>query len=45
VVAFCDHGDESARVVAFFRARGMEDTWWMAGGLQAWRDTGGPVAP
>jgi rhodanese-related sulfurtransferase len=45
VVAYCDDGADSARVVAFFRARGMEDTWWMAGGLPAWRDAGGAVTP
>lgn len=43
VVAFCDDGGDAARAVAFFREREMEDTWWLAGGLQAWKAAGGPV--
>lgn len=43
VVAFCDDGGESARAVAFFREREMEDTWWLAGGLAAWKAAGGPT--
>lgn len=45
VVAFCDDGVTSARAVAFFREREMEDTWWIAGGLRAWKASGGPVEP
>ncbi|MFZ5479155.1 MAG: rhodanese-like domain-containing protein [Myxococcota bacterium] len=37
VVAYCEDGRESARAVAFFRERGMEDTYWLGGGLGAWR--------
>jgi rhodanese-related sulfurtransferase len=36
VVAYCDDGRDSARAVAFFRARGMEDTFVLAGGMAAW---------
>lgn len=43
VIAFCDDGAESAKAVAFFRERGMEDTWWLAGGLAAWRAAGGRI--
>ena len=45
VLVYCDDGGESARGVAFFRERGMEDTWWIAGGLPAWVAAGGAVAP
>lgn len=45
VIAFCDDGVASARAVAFFREREMEDTWWIAGGLAAWRTAGGPTEP
>jgi rhodanese-related sulfurtransferase len=37
VVVFCADGRESSRATVFFRERGMEDTWWLAGGLAAWR--------
>lgn len=43
VLVYCDDGRESARGVAFFRERGMEDTWWIAGGLPAWIAAGGAV--
>lgn len=44
VLVYCDDGRESARGVAFFRERGMEDTWWIAGGLPAWIAAGGTVS-
>jgi rhodanese-related sulfurtransferase len=37
VVVYCEDGRESARAVAFFREREMEDTYWLGGGLTAWR--------
>lgn len=37
VVAFCEDGSRAAQAVAFFRERGMEDTFALAGGLGAWR--------
>lgn len=43
VVAFCEDGGASTEAVRFFRERGMEDTWALAGGLVAWRALGGPV--
>jgi rhodanese-related sulfurtransferase len=36
VVVYCEDGRESARATVFFRERGMEETWWLAGGLAAW---------
>jgi len=43
VVAWCDDGVLSTDAVRFFRERGMEDTWALAGGLAAWRGAGGAV--
>ena len=43
VVVYCEDGRESARATVFFRERGMEDTWWLAGGLSAWH--GSPAGP
>ncbi len=37
VLVVCADGRESARAATFFRERGMEETWWLAGGLAAWR--------
>lgn len=43
VVAYCDDGTQSAQAVAFFRERGMEDTFVLGGGLAAWKAEGGEV--
>lgn len=43
VIAFCENGAESLQAVTFFRERGMEDTWVLAGGMAAWRAAGGPT--
>lgn len=43
VVVYCDDGDRSTRVARFFRDRGMEDTWALSGGLDAWKAAGGAV--
>jgi rhodanese-related sulfurtransferase len=43
VVAYCDDGTASKQAVAFFRERGMEDTVVLAGGLAAWKLSGGEV--
>lgn len=43
VVAWCEDGALATDAVRFFRERGMEDTWALAGGLAAWRAAGGPV--
>ena len=42
-VAYCDDGRQSAQAVAFFRERGMEDTWALQGGLAAWQAAGGAI--
>jgi rhodanese-related sulfurtransferase len=44
-VAYCGDGAQSAQAVAFFRERGMEDTWVLQGGLAAWQAAGGAIAP
>jgi rhodanese-related sulfurtransferase len=37
-------GDDAAtQAVLFFRERGLEDAWVLAGGVAAWRAAGGPV--
>ncbi|MSQ01398.1 MAG: rhodanese-like domain-containing protein [Myxococcales bacterium] len=43
VVTYCDDGVQSAQAVAFFRERGMEDTFALQGGLPSWRAAGGEV--
>ncbi len=43
VIAVCANGVDSARAVAFFRERGMEDTFALAGGLPAWTASGGEI--
>ena len=43
VVTYCDDGRVSPQAVAFFRERGMEDTFVLAGGLSAWAAAGGEV--
>ena len=43
VIAYCDDGRASSQAVAFFRERGMEDTFALEGGLAAWRAAGGEV--
>lgn len=45
VVAYCEDGALSTDAVRFFRERGMEDTWALAGGLGAWKAAGGSVDP
>ncbi len=43
VVAVCADGVDASRAVAFFRERGMEDTFALAGGLPAWVSSGGEL--
>jgi rhodanese-related sulfurtransferase len=43
VIAVCNDGRDSSRAVAFFRERGMEDTFALGGGLPAWKPAGGAV--
>lgn len=43
VVAYCEDGTQALAAVRFFRARGMEDTFALEGGLRAWRAAGGPT--
>jgi hydroxyacylglutathione hydrolase len=45
VVVVCGDGKASARVVRFFRERGMEDTWFLAGGLNAWVQAANSLVP
>lgn len=44
VIVYCSDGRRSLEAVRFFRERGQEETWALAGGLAAWREAGGPVA-
>ena len=41
VIVTCDDGALSLQAVRFFRERGMEDTWFLSGGLTAWTKAGG----
>ena len=43
VIVYCSDGARSLDAVRFFRERGMEETWALAGGLAAWTAAGGPV--
>lgn len=43
VIVTCENGAESLQATRFFRERGMEDTWFLSGGLAAWRKAGGPM--
>lgn len=43
VVAYCEDGAQALAAVRFFRARGMDDTYALEGGLRAWRAAGGPT--
>lgn len=44
MVVSYSHGDDDALAATrFFRERGMEDTWLMAGGFAAWVEAGGAV--
>jgi rhodanese-related sulfurtransferase len=43
VLVYCDDGRDSAKAVAFFREREMDETFWVEGGLKAWKAAGGPV--
>ena len=43
VVVVCEDGGQSLEATRFFRERGMEDTWVLAGGLGAWRKAGGTL--
>ncbi len=40
VIVCCEDGVQSLAATRFFRERGMEDTWILAGGLQAWQKAG-----
>ncbi|HNC97466.1 MAG TPA: rhodanese-like domain-containing protein [Myxococcota bacterium] len=44
VIVTCEDGAQSLQAVRFFRERGMEDTWFLAGGLAAWVKAGGELA-
>jgi rhodanese-related sulfurtransferase len=41
VVAYCADGTASLHATLFFRERGIEDAWVLAGGLAAWKAAGG----
>ena len=43
VIALCEDGKDALRATRFFRERGMEDTWVLAGGMAAWRASGAAV--
>ncbi len=43
VVAYGDGDRDALAATRFFRERGMDDTWMLAGGIAAWIKAGGPV--
>lgn len=43
VIVTCEEGRQSLEAVRFFRERGMEDTWFLSGGLSAWKRAGGEL--
>lgn len=40
VIVCCDDSRQSLEATRFFRERGMEDTWYLSGGLRAWTRAG-----
>jgi adenylyltransferase/sulfurtransferase len=38
IVVYCHHGMRSQRAAMFLRSRGVENTFSMAGGIEAWTD-------
>jgi rhodanese-related sulfurtransferase len=46
VLVYDEDGGELARACArFLRFRGLDEVWLLEGGLRAWRQAGGPLAP
>lgn len=45
VVVYCHHGMRSHRAASWLRAQGLEDSWSMAGGIQAWSERIDPAVP
>lgn len=43
VVVYCDDGRKSREAATFLRFRGLEDTWMLTGGFNAWTRAGGAV--
>ncbi len=41
LIAVCADGTDSRLAARFLRYRGMEDSWFLAGGLPAWQAAGG----
>jgi rhodanese-related sulfurtransferase len=39
-IVCCEDGVQSLAATRFFRERGMEDTWVLAGGIHAWKKAG-----
>lgn len=45
VIVYCHHGMRSLRAAAFLRARGVNDVWSMAGGIDRWSSEIDPTVP
>lgn len=45
IVVYCHHGMRSQRAAMFLRSRGVENTFSMAGGIEAWTDQIDPSMP
>lgn len=45
VVVYCHHGMRSLRAAAFLRAHGLQNTFSMAGGIEAWSQLIDPEVP
>lgn len=43
IVLYCDDGGFSREATRFIRFRGIDDVWYLEGGLQAWKAAGAPV--
>ncbi len=44
-IVYCHHGMRSQRATAWLRARGLESSWSMAGGIDAWSARIDPSVP
>jgi len=43
IVVLCEDGRDSKEATRFLRFRGIEDAWHLAGGLAAWKHSGGTL--
>lgn len=45
VIVYCHHGIRSMRATSWLRSRGLEKSWSMKGGIDAWSERIDPAVP